>query len=124
MLVNVSRISFSITLVPNRAFCLASLVLAQAINNQAFEAGYNTIDDVFEKPNLEEVDFVPLKWKPDVENQEIFPLSDSLLAELWQRTLLVMGSRRNARFYSMRVGCGARLNGMLTIAEIHVFHGY
>ncbi|KAI1440743.1 hypothetical protein F5Y02DRAFT_339604 [Annulohypoxylon stygium] len=116
MLVNVlSSISFSITLVPNRAFCLASFVLAQVINDQASEVGYNTASDIFEKPDLEEVDFVPLRWKPEMENQEIFPLSDSLIAELWHHTHLVMGARRNHRYYSFRVGCGARLDGTLTI---------
>ncbi|KAI1157749.1 hypothetical protein F5B18DRAFT_643736 [Nemania serpens] len=109
-------ISFSITLVPNRAFCLASLILTQAINDQAFEAGYNTVEEIFDKPNLETVDFIPLKWRPDVKDQEVFRLSDSMLAELFHRTLLVMGVRRSPRYYSLRVGCGARLDGVLSNA--------
>lgn len=111
------RISFSITLVPNRAFCLASLILTQAINDQAFEAGYNTVEEIFDKPNLETVDFIPLKWRPDVKDQEVFRLSDSMLAELFHRTLLVMGVRRSPRYYSLRVGCGARLDGTSTITQ-------
>ncbi|KAI0423646.1 hypothetical protein F5Y09DRAFT_348604 [Xylaria sp. FL1042] len=50
---NSGWISFSITLVSNRAFCFASLIFTQAINDQAFKAEYNTVDDIFEKPNLE-----------------------------------------------------------------------
>ncbi|KAI3331203.1 hypothetical protein F4824DRAFT_504220 [Ustulina deusta] len=110
------EISFSITLVPNRAFCLASLIITQAINDQAFIAGYNTVEEVFDKPNLETVDFIPLRWKPGMEDKEIFKISDSQLTDLFQRTLLVMGVRRNPKFYSLRVGCGARLDGVLSNA--------
>lgn len=113
-----TRISFSITLVPNRAFCLASLIITQAINDQAFIAGYNTVEEVFDKPNLETVDFIPLRWKPGMEDEEIFKISDSQLTDLFQRTLLVMGVRQNPRFYSLRVGCGARLDGTSTVTQV------
>ncbi|KAI1742077.1 hypothetical protein F4680DRAFT_446151 [Xylaria scruposa] len=111
-----TRISFSITPVPSRAFCLASLILTQAINDQGFEAGYNAVEEIFDKPNLETVDFIPLKWRPVVKDQEVFRLSDSMLAELFHRTLLVIGIRRSPRYYSLRVGCGARLDGVLSNA--------
>ncbi|KAI3333971.1 hypothetical protein F4824DRAFT_512558 [Ustulina deusta] len=113
---NSGWISFSITLVPNCAFCFASLIITQAINNQAFIARYNTVKEVFDKPNLETVDFIPFRWKPGMENKEIFKISDSQLTDLFQQTLLVMGVRRNPKFYSLCIGCGARLNGVLSNA--------
>ncbi|KAI0147944.1 hypothetical protein F4776DRAFT_660125 [Hypoxylon sp. NC0597] len=54
-------IFFPTTLVLTRVFGQAGFVLAQAINDQAFGASHYTIDDIFKRPNLKEVNFVPLR---------------------------------------------------------------
>ncbi|RYP64095.1 hypothetical protein DL771_008954 [Monosporascus sp. 5C6A] len=103
-------ISFSITLVPRSSFCLASLVLARAVQDDAFDPSFSTVEEIFDRPNLESVDFIPLKWKQDFLNKPIFPMAYKTLNELWHRTLLVAGFRNHSRLYSLRVGAGARFD--------------
>ncbi|RYO80969.1 hypothetical protein DL762_007375 [Monosporascus cannonballus] len=109
-------IRFDITLVPNCSFCLASMVLTRAIQDRAFEPSFNNIDEIFDRPNLESVNFVQLRWKRDILNQRIFPITYKTLNELWHRTLLVSGFRTHSRLYSLRVGAGARFDGVLSSA--------
>ncbi|RYP01717.1 hypothetical protein DL764_006110 [Monosporascus ibericus] len=109
-------IRFDVTLVPNCSFCLASKVLTRAIQDRAFEPSFNNVDEIFDRPNLESVDFVQLRWKRDILNQRIFPITYKTLNELWHRTLLVSGFRTHSRLYSLRVGAGARFDGVLSSA--------
>ncbi|KAI0388310.1 hypothetical protein F5Y17DRAFT_238235 [Xylariaceae sp. FL0594] len=53
-------IGFSITLIPNCTFCLGSLILTRGVQSNAFDAGFTTVDQIFDQPNLEHVDLVPL----------------------------------------------------------------
>src|SRR5207244_4303823 len=91
--------------------CLTVLFAARAIADGAFEDEISTFHDLLHRPNLENVDYVPLKWKEDVLDRPIFPLSQNSLNDLWHRTLLVAGVRTAARLYSLKVGAGARLDG-------------
>ncbi|KAI6082452.1 hypothetical protein F4821DRAFT_247161 [Hypoxylon rubiginosum] len=109
-------ISFSITLLPTVSCCLASLVLTRAIQEDAFNPSFTTIDEIFDRPNLESVNFVPLRWKDKFHSQPIFPMTYKYFNELWHRTLLVAGFRNHARLYSLRVGAGARFDGVLSSA--------
>jgi hypothetical protein len=106
-----TRIGFSITLVPNSTFCFGSQILTRGIQRRAFEADFSTIDEIFDRPNLESVDFVPLKWKQNLLEENIFCISYDTLNNLWHRTLLVAGFREKARFYSLRMSAGANLDG-------------
>ncbi|KAI1445143.1 hypothetical protein F5Y02DRAFT_427123 [Annulohypoxylon stygium] len=103
-------ISFSITLLPTGSFCLASLVLARAIQENAFNPNFATIDEIFDRPNLESVNFIPLKWKQKFHGQSIFSMTYKSFNEVWHRTLLVAGFRNHSRLYSLRVGAGARFD--------------
>ncbi|KAH6653544.1 hypothetical protein BKA67DRAFT_323734 [Truncatella angustata] len=113
---NGGYIGFSITLVPYRVFCLASLIITRAIQRNAFEAEFKTIDEIFDQPDLEESDFVPLKWKPDFAPKTAFSISSSTADTLWYLVLLVAGLREAARLYSLRVGAGARMDGVISDA--------
>ena len=44
-------------------------------------------------------------------DRPIFPLSQTALTNLWQRTVLVAGARKHPRLYSVRVGRAAELDG-------------
>ncbi|KAI1093468.1 hypothetical protein F5B19DRAFT_482691 [Rostrohypoxylon terebratum] len=109
-------ISFSITLLPTSSFCLASLVLARAIQENAFDPSFATIDEIFDRPKLESVNFIPLKWKRSFQDRPIFPMTYKYFNEVWHRTLLVAGFRNHSRLYSLRVGAGARFDGVLSSA--------
>lgn len=106
-------ISFSMTLVPYSPVCLASLIAARAIKDDAFDPGFESVEALLSRPELEHVDFLPLKWKENKLDCPIFNLSSRTFYTLWHRTCLVSGVRVNPRFYVMRVGAGARLDGTL-----------
>ncbi|KAI1861508.1 hypothetical protein JX265_009475 [Neoarthrinium moseri] len=110
-------IGFSVTTVPNRTFCLASMIITRAVKKDAFKAGYRTIDDILDTPNMEEgVNFIPLDWRPEITSQKALSLTSSSLDTLWKRVLQVAGYRELARVYSLRVGAGIRLDGVLSTA--------
>ncbi|KAF2184554.1 hypothetical protein K469DRAFT_578956, partial [Zopfia rhizophila CBS 207.26] len=111
-----TAISFSMTLVPYSTVCLASAIAARAIKDDAFEPSFKSAEALLSRPTLESVDLPPLKWKEDMQERPIFHLSDAKFYKLWHRTCLVAGLRVDPRFYTMRVGCGGRLNGVLTDA--------
>ncbi|KAI0388262.1 hypothetical protein F5Y17DRAFT_248639 [Xylariaceae sp. FL0594] len=113
---NGGSIGFSITLIPNCAYCLASLILTRGIQENVFDPSFTTVDQIFDRPNLEHVDFVPLRWKTDMLEKKIFSLSYKTLNDLWHRVLLVSGFREDSRLYSLRVGAGANLDGVLSDA--------
>lgn len=109
-------ITFSITFVPTSMFCLASLILARALQDNAFRAGYRTIDEVLDTPDMGLANWVPLRWKTEFEEECIFPISYQQRASLWNRCVLVSGARESPRFYSLRVGSVARMDGVLSNA--------
>ncbi|KAM7210532.1 Protein of unknown function (DUF3435) domain containing protein [Rhypophila decipiens] len=109
-------LSFYVRFVPCQAICLLTLILARALHDNAFETPFASFAEILQRPNLEDVDYISLKWKPEFEKKKIFPLTYHRYWELWTRTWFVAGSRNNVRPYSMRVGAGGRLDGPLTPA--------
>jgi hypothetical protein len=106
-------VSFSITFVPHPSIDLASLVAARAIKDDAFKPSIDSIEALLRRPILEDVDYVPLKWKKAKLDQPIFPLTYATYHRLWHRTCIVAGLREEIRPYTLRVGAGARLDGTL-----------
>ncbi|KAI3326529.1 hypothetical protein HD806DRAFT_410130 [Xylariaceae sp. AK1471] len=50
---NGGSIGLSITLIPNCTFCLGSLILTRGIQTNAFNPGFTTVDEIFDRPNLD-----------------------------------------------------------------------
>ncbi|KAK1983860.1 hypothetical protein LZ30DRAFT_687313 [Colletotrichum cereale] len=107
------KFSFSITPVPCQLICLVSLIIGRALCDNAFEAGYQAYEDVIRRPALEDVDYVPLRWKVEFLDQPIFPINYHAFWKIWQNVQLVIGLRDILRPYALRVGAGLRLNGVL-----------
>ncbi|KAH7016381.1 uncharacterized protein B0I36DRAFT_388981, partial [Microdochium trichocladiopsis] len=108
------KIEFTITFVPGRTVCLLSQLASRAVADDAFEAGYQTLDDLLYLPQLESgIYYLPLPLKNDVLDKPIIPLHQGKLNEIWNRTLLVSGLRQTMKPYSLRVGAANRLNGVL-----------
>ncbi|KAM4061018.1 hypothetical protein HRG_012941 [Hirsutella rhossiliensis] len=104
-------------IVPYKLVCLVSLFTVRAIADNAFEAEFDSCNQVLRPPPLEKgVDFVPLKWKTEMLDKEIVPISYGTFLETWNRVYFVAGSRERKRPYSLRVGAGGRLKGSLTPA--------
>lgn len=91
--------------------CLVSLVLARAIQDDAFEQAFRSVDEIFDRPNLSSVPCLSLPFKPEWLNKDIFRLSTNQFYSLWHRVLDVAGFEEHPRPYALRVGSGSRLTG-------------
>ncbi|MCJ1426159.1 hypothetical protein MMC29_004061 [Sticta canariensis] len=109
-------ISFSITFVEFNLICLASIIASCAIYDDAFEAGFESVEALLSRPDLEDVDFLLSKWKSEMLDRPIFKLSKHTFYNIWHRNALVSGFRHDPRFYATRVGAAGRLDGVLTDA--------
>ncbi|KPM35006.1 hypothetical protein AK830_g11561 [Neonectria ditissima] len=101
--------SFSVTIVPQPLLCVASLLVARAIKDKAFQVPFESLEDLLRQPHLDGVDYVPLAWREDILDEKIVPLKYHPFWGLWNRTFFVSGAREKMRPYSMRVGAGQRL---------------
>ena len=104
------RVTFTVFFLPVPNLCLASLIAALAVHDDAFEPRIDSVQTLLQRPNLE-VDYVPLKWKQEVLNKPILPLDYRTYRDLWRRACLVAGFREDPHLYTLRVGCGMDLDG-------------
>ncbi|KAL8285643.1 hypothetical protein RB600_009869 [Gaeumannomyces tritici] len=109
-------ISFAVAPIPYSLCCLSTLLFAAAVSDEAFETPFTSFEELLQRPDLENVDYIPLPWKPGMERRQILPVTYHVGWPIWNRTLEVAGLREPVRFYSTRVGAGGRLDGALTEA--------
>ncbi|PTB43847.1 hypothetical protein M441DRAFT_43980 [Trichoderma asperellum CBS 433.97] len=110
------RLRFTISTMACRQICLLSHLAATAIADNAFEANFTSPAQILSGQPLEPgISYVPLKWRSDILDEYIVPITYSTYNNKWHRTLLVSGLRDAQRVvpYAMRVGAGIRLNGPL-----------
>ncbi|KDN71206.1 hypothetical protein CSUB01_09910 [Colletotrichum sublineola] len=81
--------------------------------DDAFEAGYQSFEEVLRRPTLENVDYVKLGWKKCFEDKPIFPIAQAAFWKWWVTVQRVSGCREPTRPYSARVGAAQELNGAL-----------
>jgi Protein of unknown function (DUF3435) len=102
--------------VPFPHICLCSLIVDRAIKDDAFNPSFDSVEALLHRPILEDTDYLPLEWKKDKLDQQIFPISYCRYNEIWHRACLVAGFREVPRLYTLRVGAGARLDGTINPA--------
>lgn len=90
---------------------MASLVVARALADEAFDPPVDSAETLLSQPNLEGRQRIRFKWKKTVLDRPIFPLEYHMFGTLWNRTTLVAGYPEYIRPYSLRVGAGNRLDG-------------
>ncbi|KAI1382568.1 uncharacterized protein F4822DRAFT_441804 [Hypoxylon trugodes] len=104
-------VAFSITVIPCKPICLASLLAARAITDRAFDANFHSLDDMLNRPELGDLDSLPLNWALGVEDKQILPICYPTYWDMWNRTLQVCSLRDDKqRPYSLHVGAGSRLS--------------
>jgi len=99
--------------VPIPGIDLASFVTALAIKADAFDPSIDSVETLLQRPNLEETDWLPLKWKKKIEDDVIFKIDDSTFLRIWHQACLALGLRVDPRPYVLRVGVGMDLDGTL-----------
>lgn len=107
------RLEFSVVFTPYDLFCLASLVVARGLADDAFDPSFDSVEDLLQRPLMEKhIQSIDLPWKKELEDKQIFPLSYRDYWEIFNRTLLVAGYPESIRPYAVRVGAGGRLDGI------------
>ncbi len=102
--------------VPDPRLCFFRSVMSRAIAADAFEADYKSIDEAMDIPRFEEgVQLIHLRWKKDMRNKIIFPITYGQINALWHRIQIVAGFRDPVRFYALRLGAGQRLEGKILV---------
>ncbi|KAK4210257.1 hypothetical protein QBC37DRAFT_322526 [Rhypophila decipiens] len=109
-------VAYSVPLVPFHVLCLTSLVVSRALEMGALDTPYKSAHDLLHCPNLGRTDRLDIPWKEEFLDKPLFPLSYPQFYELWMRCLLVVGCRKPIRPYALRVGAGARMDGILSSA--------
>ncbi|KAM7213602.1 Protein of unknown function (DUF3435) domain containing protein, partial [Rhypophila decipiens] len=110
------NVAYSVPLVPFPVLCLVSLVITRALDMGALDTPYQSVHDLLHRPNLGRTDRLDIPWKEEFLDKPLFPLRYSQFLELWTRCLLVVGCRKPIRPYVLRVGAGARMDGILSSA--------
>jgi hypothetical protein len=98
---------------PVPCICLASYVTALAIKADAFDPSVDSVETLLQRPNLEGTDYLPLKWKKELENDDVLKIDDDTFRRLWYQGWLTLGARDRQRPYTIRVGVGLDLDGTL-----------
>lgn len=90
-------ISLSVTFVPCKTVCLLSVLLAQALADDAFEVHFPSVETLLNRPKLRgNVDYMPLKWKAEMLDGPILPITYNKCWQIRNKTTLrnASGSRR------------------------------
>ncbi|KAM0402605.1 hypothetical protein ACHAPZ_005545 [Fusarium culmorum] len=85
--------TFCITVVPFKPVCLLSHIVAMAFFRNAFSVDFATPEKIL-YPKLEpdcNVSFIPLAWKDQMLEEDVFDIAYLTYWTLWQRVLLVGG---------------------------------
>jgi hypothetical protein len=90
-------------------------VITRGLQMGAFDTPHKTAHDLIHCPNLGETNRLDIPWKQEFLKQILFPLDYQQFRDLWARCCLVIGCRRPIRPYALRVGAGARMDGMLLL---------
>lgn len=93
-------------------FCPVSLVIARALAANAFKHGFQSLDELVNRPRFdgEKVHSIELPWKEELRDQQMFPITYHRFWSVWTRTNTVAGYPEVLRPYAMRVGAGRRLD--------------
>ncbi|KAI0909051.1 hypothetical protein F4823DRAFT_563275 [Ustulina deusta] len=110
---------FSATLLPYPLFYLTHIVAVCGIHSGAFKAGYKSVEELLHRPNLEDVDYVPLEWNDNMADEDIFPMSYTTFSRILHQVLLVARFSLLTRVYAFRVGAG--IDAVSSIPGVSIF---
>ncbi len=88
------------------------------IHSGAFKAGYKSVEELLHRPNLEDVDYVPLEWNDNMADEDIFPMSYTTFSRILHQVLLVARFSLLTRVYAFRVGAGIEFDVKCSACEV------
>lgn len=87
------------------------------IHFKAFEDDVTSVDNLRNRPILEDIDYILVKWKESMLDKLILPMSWSVFIRIFRRYLLIDECPFQPRLYAMRVGVGADLDGKSSLTH-------
>ncbi|KAK3373504.1 hypothetical protein B0T24DRAFT_593692 [Lasiosphaeria ovina] len=87
-----------IAFVPYLAACLASYISTRALSEDAFEAGYKSMDELLQRPILEH-----LKWRDEIKGRLLVAIDSRRFWEPWDRAIWVLGLRNDLRPFAAQL---------------------
>jgi hypothetical protein len=80
--------------------------------DDAFDTSFESVEMLLSRPKLKDgVNYMALKWKSNMLDESILPITYDKYWRLWKDTLQVAGCREEIRPYATRVGAGGRIDG-------------
>lgn len=104
------------TLMPTPLLDLTHIIAAEAIRQDAFEAGYYTVDEMLSRPQLNSTGATVLQWKQGCLEQRICKMSCDTFRIHFKRLCLVAGLEKPPRPYFLRISAGANFEGELKLS--------
>jgi hypothetical protein len=81
------------------------------LEDNVFKDGFKDIHKLLSRPRFPPgVDYLPLDFKPEREEDPAFKLSYDIYRECFQKIVLAAGYRDPTRPYALRVGAGNRFD--------------
>jgi len=112
---SMNSVEFTIFPIPFQQIDLVNLIATQAIAADAFTTPFASIDEIFSRPNLEHTDALELHWKKEMLDRRVFDIEYHTFWDAWNRLWLVSGNRDPQRPYSLRLGAGDKLDGIVPL---------
>lgn len=103
--------SFPVTLMPTLLLDLTHLIAALALLEGAFEAGFSSVEDMLNRPTVDDKTSTPLRWKQEFLDQRICDMKCDAFRIYFKRLCIVSGLQNPPRPYFLRVGAGANFEG-------------
>lgn len=79
---NIRRAEFFILLIPYNFFCPISLVITRGLSDNAFNALFDSVATLFNRPTFEHTHYIRLHWKKEVLDKPMFPVDYSAFWKL------------------------------------------
>ncbi|TLS22192.1 uncharacterized protein PpBr36_09678 [Pyricularia pennisetigena] len=108
------KVEFPVFPAKDPLVCLSTLLITQAIYDQAFATSTTSLDDLTRPRNDH---YVKMRWKKEMLDREIIQIDYATFLRGFHRLVLVAGAREKIRPYALRVGAGADLDKALTSAQ-------
>lgn len=109
--------TYPITLMPTLLLDLTHLLAAKALQEDAFEAGYSSVEDMLNRPEVDDKSATHLRWKEELMGQRFCKMNCDIFRGHFKRLCIVSGLQDPPRPYFMRVGAGANFEGKQACLE-------
>lgn len=96
---------------PTPLLDLTHILAAEAIRQDAFVAGYRTVEELLNRPQVVGTSATVLAWKHELLERRICSMNCDNFRRTFKRLCLVAGLEKPPRPYFLRIGTGVNFEG-------------